>query len=218
MTKWDHDTMQRSFSQAFGGSGGMIKFTPGAPYREKSIPRPPMVELLDTQIVCPECQFGFKVYGIFGYCPKCRAENARIYDENLRVVRAEVANSGNPRRALRRAYTDLISAMEGFFKSKDTATGRRPNWFQSLANIDEFSRAKIGKGLADILAPEELGALERAFQKRHCLAHANGIIDLKYVEKYPADGAVGAPVPLAMEEFEMAATATHKVIGANFVP
>jgi hypothetical protein len=172
---------------------------------------------VDTPLTCPECQFAFKVYGIFGYCPKCRCENVRIYDENLAIIKAEIAAATNPQRALRTAYSELVSTMEEFFKRKTDE--KRQNWFQRLSNIDALAHEKTGKRLMDLVTAQEMAAIESVFGKRHLIIHNAAKADEKYLARFPGDTTkTGDPVKLSLEEFDLAATATRKIIGAVFVP
>ncbi len=220
--KYAHDEFAKVFSNAFGGSssGSFIKFTPSSqPYREKRIAPRPVTEKVDTPLVCPECQFGFKVYGIFGYCPRCRSENVQIYDENLSILKAEIARAANAPRALRSAYSDLVSTMEDFFKRKTVPDKHPANWFQRLPNIDALATAKTGNSLGELVSVEELNALKHVFGKRHLIIHNGARIDEKYLGQFPGEpGAVGDAVPLTVEEFDLAAIAMRKIIGAVFVP
>lgn len=219
-TKYAHDEITKMLKSVAGSSGGAFKFTgTSQPYREKHVSPHPVTEKVDTPLTCPECQFAFKVYGIFGYCPKCRCENVRIYDENLAIIKAEIAAATNPQRALRTAYSELVSTMEEFFKRK-TASAKHPqNWFQRLTNIDAFAHDKTGKHLGDMVTSEELVAIERVFGKRHLIIHNAAKADEKYLAQFPGDTTkAGDPVKLSLEEFDLAATATRKIIGTVFVP
>jgi hypothetical protein len=121
---------------AFGGlsRSGAFTFKPGAPYVERHITPGYRERSVDTDLGCPACGFQFKVFGLFGFCPKCRTENAQIYDTNLAIIRQELAKAPDQHRALRYAYTDLVSAMEMFCKNKQStavrlAHGRRADGF-----------------------------------------------------------------------------------------
>jgi hypothetical protein len=216
-TKYAHDEVSKMLKSALGGSGA-FKFTgPSHPYRERYVSPRPVTEKVDTPLTCPECQFAFKVYGIFGYCPKCRCENVRIYDENLAIIKAEIAAATNPQRALRTAYSELVSTMEEFFKRKTDE--KRQNWFQRLSNIDALAHEKTGKRLMDLVTAQEMAAIESVFGKRHLIIHNAAKADEKYLARFPGDTTkTGDPVKLSLEEFDLAATATRKIIGAVFVP
>jgi hypothetical protein len=54
--------------------------------------------------------------------------------------------------------------------------------------------------------------------RRHCLIHSGGVVDEELASKLPElNLAIGTSVPLAIEEFELVARATTKLISANFV-
>ncbi|MBZ5640250.1 MAG: hypothetical protein LAO51_16010 [Acidobacteriia bacterium] len=67
---------------------------------------------VDSELLCPECQCRFQVYGVFGYCPGCRTENQLIYDANLAILRREFSAKPGETRTLRHAYADLVSMFE----------------------------------------------------------------------------------------------------------
>lgn len=90
--KFMHDEAQKMFRHAFSGLKH-VKFTPGPAYVEKNVRPRYREKSVDTDLTCPQCSFRFRVYGIFGYCPKCRTENAEIYDTNLAIIRQELAAS-----------------------------------------------------------------------------------------------------------------------------
>src|SRR5437763_1221827 len=81
-------------------------------YRAKPVPPAYREKDVDSELGCPECGVVFQVFGIFGFCPGCRTENQLIYDANLAILRQEFANANDRDRALRHAYSDLVSTFE----------------------------------------------------------------------------------------------------------
>ncbi len=57
------------------------------------------------------------------------------------------------------------------------------NAFQRLAQGSELWAARVGITYADILGAADLERLRRLFQKRHLLAHSDGIVDQRYVNE-----------------------------------
>lgn len=139
--KYMHDEFNKMLHKTFGRSSGNSAFkfkVTTKPYRERSISPTYMEHKVDSALTCHECGVRFQVDGIFGFCPKCRAEHLRIYDVNLSIIRQEVEKGSNPERSLRHAYSDLVSTFELLCKRRakrvTTASGR----FQNLKATQEF--------------------------------------------------------------------------------
>jgi hypothetical protein len=60
---------------------------------------------------------------------------------------------------------------------------RRKNVFQNITESSALWQTAVGKGYEDMLSETELQDLESLFQKRHLIAHRNGIVDLEYIDK-----------------------------------
>ncbi len=119
--------------------GGLIKFThTPIRYKAKPVVARYREREVDSELTCPECGVIFQVFGIFGFCPGCRSENQAIYDANLAIVRQEIANAPDRDRALRHAYSDLVSAFESFCIRRAPAECRGTN-FQDLSRPDALS-------------------------------------------------------------------------------
>ncbi len=181
-------------------------------YRAKSVSASYRDEKVDSELVCPNCETRFQVYGIFGYCPGCATENLLIYDANIAIVRQEIASAEDKDRALRHAYSDLVSTFEGFCR-KSAAPELEAANFQDLFEARRAFRQYSGVNILEGIATEELLALRRVFQKRHVHTHNNGKVSERYVRKIPEDSPLlGKNAPLSTDEFETAASALRKVI------
>jgi len=173
-------------------------------YRERKV---------DSELVCPDCNTHFQVFGIFGYCPGCRTENLRIYDANLEIVKREVASSDDPQRALRHAYTDLVSMFEAFCKNKAKLITAETTRFQMLFETRKFFKKLLNIDILDGLANADLLTLRRVFQKRHAFEHYEGMIEEKYVREIPEDiNLLGQKAELTLDEFIVASKAARKVL------
>jgi predicted Zn-ribbon and HTH transcriptional regulator len=130
-------------------------------YREKTV-RPRYKELeVDSELVCSECSFPFQVFGIFGYCPGCRSENLWIYDANFAIIRQEVASSSDPHRALRHAYSDLVSTFESFCRAKAQSITTEAAHFQVLFDTRSFFKKHLGIDIFEGLILQRKVALLR---------------------------------------------------------
>ncbi len=182
-------------------------------YRAKHISPNYSEKQVDTELVCPECQFRFQVFGIFGYCPKCRTENLKIYDANLVIILQEIANSQEPNRALRHAYSDLVSTFEQFCRKKAASFTQETTRFQNITDTRDFFKKHLNKNIFDGISEDEQRIIRRVFQKRHLYEHDGGIVNAKYVQIIPEDRKLlGQLAPLSEDEFRAAADILRRVL------
>jgi hypothetical protein len=207
----EFDRMFAKLARNFRSGPVRIKHTP-IRYRAKSVVPKYREKDVDSRLTCPECNVLFQVFGIFGFCPGCRTENQLIYDANLAILRQELANASDGDRALRHAYSDLVSTFEGFCARRAHTSFANAN-FQDLFEARRVFKTHCAVDILDGLATDELLTLRRAFQKRHAHIHNGGIIGERYVRKIPEDSALlGKHADLSLEEFELAARALGVVI------
>ncbi len=168
---------------------------------------------IDTELQCPTCETRFQVYGIFGYCPGCRAENLSIYDADWDIIKKEIASSDNPQRALRHAYSDLVSTFEIFCKGKAAKFTSESCNFQNLRDTRKFFKRYATIDIFGGLNVDALLALRRVFYKRHAYIHDRGLISGKYVQMVPEDSKLlNQKAVLDIAELEEAATAMRSAI------
>ena len=177
-------------------------------YREKTV-QPRYSEFqVDSELTCSECNFPFQVYGIFGYCPGCRSENLWIYDANFAIIQKEISTNPDPQRALRHAYSDLVSTFEAFCRAKAKAISSETSRFQVLFDTRKFFKENLGIDILKDLEEKDILTLRRVFQKRHVLEHNAGIINESYVRMIPEDAKLlNHQVELSVEELRLAAEA-----------
>lgn len=182
-------------------------------YREKRV-RPRYRELrVDSELVCSECNFPFQVFGIFGYCPSCRSENLWIYDANLAIIRQEISLSSDPQRALRHAYSDLVSTFESFCRTKAQSITPETARFQVMSSTRKFFKKHLGIDIFTGLDNDDLLTLRRVFQKRHLYEHNRGIINEKYIRMIPEDAKLlGQQAELSLDELEHAAESLRSAL------
>lgn len=191
-----------------------VKFTyKSAPYSARTVTPHYREQKVDSELVCPECNTHFQVFGIFGYCPGCRTENLRIYDANLEIIKREVSSSTDPQRALRHAYADLVSMFELFCKNKAKLITTETTRFQMLFETRKFFKKFLNVDILDGLSTPDLLSLRRVFQKRHSYEHYDGIIEEKYVREIPEDAnLLGQKAELSLDELITASTALRIVL------
>jgi hypothetical protein len=205
------DEINKMFRRAFNGPNWT--FTPGRPTPRRPPPIAPGELATDSELKCPECNLRFQVEGIFGFCPGCRSENLRLYDANLAIIRREVAASDNPSRALRHAYSDLVSTFEIFCRKEATTRALGTGRFQNIPAARKFFVDSLGIDIWSPLDTASSLAVRRAFQKRHVLEHNAGTIDQRYVSEVPEDASlIGQHVTLDLGELEAAAAGVRLML------
>ncbi len=211
-----HEEIKKAFGKlARQNSGNKFgKFTyKSSPYRAKSISPRYREHQVDSELFCPTCSFRFQVYGIFGYCPGCRYENLLIYDANLDIIKKEVSTNPDSPRALRHAYSDLVSAFESFCKRKARLLTTETTRFQMLFETRKFFKDQLGVNILDGLDNDNLIALRRVFQKRHAYEHYQGIIEAKYIRMIPEDAhLLNQKAELSLDEFVRASQAMRHAL------
>lgn len=184
-------------------------------YREKAIRPSYSEDEVDSELVCPECGFRFQVYGIFGYCPGCRTENLLIYDANVGIIEQEITLSANPRRALRHAYSDLVSTFECFCAKKANMLGQQAKGgrFQSLSWTRKYFRKNLSIDVFASLDSKAWLTLRRVFGKRHACLHNKGQANEQYVRMVPEDRELlGKEVRMSIEDFRIATGLLREVL------
>lgn len=181
-------------------------------YRAKPVVATYRDQEVDSELICPSCDTRFQVFGIFGFCPGCSTENLLIYDANIAIVRQEITLAQDQDRALRHAYSDLVSTFESFCRKKAPADLKDTN-YQDLYESRRAFKQRFGFDMLSDLGGDSLLTLRRVFQKRHVHLHNNGKISERYIRRIPEDAALlGTQASLSIDEFEAAAVALRTVI------
>lgn len=189
-----------------------LSYKPGTPKRRPK-PQPPHEQNVDSELECPECHTRFQVDGIFGYCPGCRSENLLLYDVNLAIIKQEVKAASAPDRALRHAYSDLVSTFETFCRKEAQRLGVEGGRFQNIKHTRKLFKKEAAVDILEGLQDEDIRCLKRVFEKRHVYDHNKGIASERYVKEIPEDVALlGEKVPLSLEELETSASVLRQVL------
>jgi len=158
-------------------------------------------ELLRQRWTCEECQCRYASLGAAFFCPSCGHNSAvATFDHTIATVRKSVdaipslsallergEASDLARRIVEDGFVKLVGTFQRFAEASYAAIANaapaRPNAFQSIDEASDLWRDAIGVGYADLLSPEQMRGLTRAFQQRHLLAHCEGIVDQKYLDR-----------------------------------
>lgn len=160
-------------------------------------------EAMELEISCDQCSTRFAVVGSAFFCPTCGHSSAeRMFDDALRKIEVKMSSTEIVREAIERAsgkdaasvaarsmlescLPDGVVAFQKFSESLYAKiAGARPapfNAFQRLRDGSDLWKVAVGAGYEDWLTPDELSRLGILFQRRHLLAHSEGIVDAKYI-------------------------------------
>lgn len=161
----------------------------------------PSAEAMQLNIECDQCHLKFAVVGCAFFCPFCGHNSIlRTFDDALRKIRSKRDNTEIVRHAISEAngkdeaeltcrsmqescLTDGVTAFQKFCDGLYSTYGQPPfNVFQSLDRGEKLWKNAIGEGYRDWLSEYEYAQLVVLFQKRHLLAHSDGIVDQKYID------------------------------------
>ena len=159
-------------------------------------------ELMQLEIQCEECESRFAVIGSAYFCPACGHNSVtRTFHDSLRKIRAKKDSLDVVRSALiesvgkdeaeltcrsliETCIGDGVVAFQKYCEGMYQRFGTPPfNAFQRLDQTSELWNKAFQEGLDSWLSEEELRLLGVLYQKRHLLAHNEGIIDKKYTQK-----------------------------------
>jgi hypothetical protein len=196
------DARQFNRRQSHNGFIRMSMSVTGGHNRMFSIPAVAS-EAMQLEIRCEQCSSRFAVVGSAYFCPACGHNSVdRTFNDSLRKIRAKKDNVDLVRSALSAAgkkddaeltcrslvescLQDGVTAFQKFCEGLYTAAPGTPtapfNAFQRLRQGSDLWRAAVGVGYDDLLSVHQIRSLNVLFQKRHLLAHTEGIVDQKYV-------------------------------------
>lgn len=162
-------------------------------------------EAMQLEIHCDACNAEYAVIGAAFFCPLCGHSSApRVFDDALRKISAKKDNAGAikaavtevagkdqaelvTRSVIESCLMDGVVAFQRFCEVTYRAlpgTKELPsNAFQRLATGSHLWREALGEGYEEWSGGEAVSILSKLFQRRHLLAHSDGIVDEKYVTK-----------------------------------
>ncbi len=159
-------------------------------------------DVMQLEIRCDNCSARFAVIGSAYFCPACGANSVvRTYQDSLRKIRAKHDSEEIVQQALADAVgkdeaeltsrslretclSDGVTAFQKYCEGLYEPFGKASfNVFQRIEEGSELWRTAVGKGFESWLTAQELSSLKVLYQKRHILAHNDGIIDQRYIEK-----------------------------------
>jgi uncharacterized Zn finger protein (UPF0148 family) len=165
----------------------------------------PARELMERKTQCEKCGARYSVIGSAYFCPCCGHNSAeRTFDDSVEKILSKIQNTDIIRKAFAKigkkdegevtirsliesALSDGVTAFQRLSEeiySKMPSIPPAPfNVFQRIEDGSRLWKEACGKGYEDWLTPAEMNDLNLLFQKRHLLAHKDGIVDDKYIQK-----------------------------------
>ncbi len=168
---------------------------------------PDAAKVMRQKFTCDACSCRYAAVGAAFFCPACghnsviatfamTIENVRQVVSVIPSIQAALSSQNSDdiaenssRLILESSLEKLVGTFQHFaealFKGLPN-TGSikvRKNLFQNLSESSQVWRDATGKGYEDLVSADELGELNCLFQKRHLIAHRNGIVDQEYIDK-----------------------------------
>lgn len=159
-------------------------------------------DVMQLEIKCDNCSGRFAVIGSAYFCPACGANSViRTYSDSLRKIRAKKDSEETVRQALSEAIgkdeaeltcrslretclSDGVTAFQKYCEDLHESYGKAPfNAFQRIDDGSDLWRKAVGHGYEFWLSVTEVDSLKILYQKRHILAHNEGIVDDRYIDK-----------------------------------
>lgn len=173
----------------------------GGPVVVTVIPAKAAAEM-QLEIACEKCTTRFAVVGSAYFCPACGHNSVtQTYSDSLRKIRVKIDSLDTIRQAitdstgkdeaevtcrslLESCISDGVVAFQKYSEGLYARFGDAPfNAFQRLDQGSELWVNAVGKGYGTWLTADELTRLKTLYQKRHILAHNEGIVDAQYIAK-----------------------------------
>ncbi|MEA3250598.1 MAG: hypothetical protein U9Q35_03310 [Pseudomonadota bacterium] len=202
----------------------------GGSYRTHTIPAK-AAELMQLEIQCEECSSRFAVVGSAYFCPGCGHNSVtRTFSDSLRKIQAKKDNVDLVRKTLsdsvgadeaeltcrsmlETCISDGVVAFQKYCEGLYSQFGNAPfNAFQRLDQASSLWEQAIQKRFGDWLTDEELTKLSILYQKRHLLAHNEGIVDERYIERSgDSTYKAGQRIVIREHDIEFLVTALRKL-------
>ncbi len=190
-------------------------------------------EALRLERNCQACGCRFAFIGSAFFCPSCGLSSAEeTFKQSIEQIHSAARvcrqlaitlppdDAANFQRAiLEKGMADLVTSFqfvaEKLYQRK-TGSPAPLNAFQRLdggSDGDTLWKAATGKSYVDYLGSADYARLRMYFQRRHLLAHANGFVDQRYVDRSgDTTYAVGQRLVVRADELEEFARVVETIV------
>lgn len=166
-----------------------------------------IADMFQQKFSCEICGCNYASIGASFFCPACGHNSAeRDFDRSveavlkmldslnvIRVTLAEHQDKDTAEDTIRQMLETSIGKLTGAFQRlmevlfnkipRATTLKQHRNIFQNLSASSELWQQIGLKGYSELLEQKEWQELKRIFQKRHLIAHCEGIVDQDYIDK-----------------------------------
>lgn len=160
-------------------------------------------EILELKVVCDQCGARYAILGSAFFCPNCGQNSVeQTFEGSLRKIesklnyldeiRAAIPDKDSAELACRSlvetALSDCVVSFQFFCeclydKSPNKQSKIPQNVFQKIDVGESLWQVLFGESYSNWLNQGEIDQLICQFQRRHLLAHKEGIVDQKYIDK-----------------------------------
>ncbi len=156
-------------------------------------------EPMRLRTTCEACSCRYSYVGAAYFCPSCGQNSAsHTFLQTLSTIRTAARLGPTLRTALgpdeaevmtrtllEKAMQDTVMSFQRLAEQLYERTGKtaRRNVFQNLDAGSELWAAEIGATYEDLLDAEAMKRLRICFQRRHLLAHQQGVVDSDYIAR-----------------------------------
>ena len=157
---------------------------------------------MQRKVNCPKCECRYAVVGAAFFCPACGHNAAEqmfsqsmtgivsaldVLDANRKAAQDRDAAETTTRLLIETGLQHAVMAFQRFaealYARYPSAIRARRNAFQNLGEASDLWFAATGHRFADYITAQEIEAITRHFQRRHLLAHTQGIVDNDYINR-----------------------------------
>jgi len=164
-------------------------------------------DVMQQKFTCENCGCKYASVGAAFFCPACghnsvlttfykTLSTVRQIVDSLPTLRNTLLDSGGldmAENSIRHILEDTVTRLVGAFQRFTEALfeglpnqanfKRRKNVFQNLDESSTLWQQAKQIGYEQLLPPSDYDELQVLFQKRHLLAHKDGIVDQEYIDK-----------------------------------
>ena len=196
----------QDFNRSYGNKGFLkIQMQIKGTNRNSYILPIPAMRELEQKIECPECGSRYSVLGSAFFCPCCGHNSVKeTFHNSIRKIETSIKNLILIKKAVSEISSDeaettskclietgLLNGVTAFQhycirvynEQRNINKKVELNAFQRLELGGDYWKELFNESYEDWLSKQEYNKLKILFQKRHLLAHCDGFVDEKYIEK-----------------------------------
>jgi hypothetical protein len=161
-------------------------------------------EEMELKICCKSCSSRYAVIGSAFFCPCCGHNSAEeTFFNAIKKIREKIANipvihtsllsvskdtaANTCRSLIETGLQECVVAFQRFnevlFARKFPNVAVKTNAFQKIDVGGDYWKHAVGESYVDWISSKEMKQLTLYFQRRHLLAHTEGIVDQKYIDR-----------------------------------